>query len=394
MHRSGNDFTWIGNLPRGQHSYKFVVDGEWRFAPDQPKQADRHGNINNICDVTNFFPEQFHSGQQQGRPAPVTEYSTKHMASSSPMSSGSSVSSGWSAQPDVLSVSSLDSVDVMQATAGQERSTRGRARGRRASSVSDCDTDDAGTASSSAPRSARKKAARAVPYGNVVPDEDFYAKDPPQLPPQLRAIVLNSAAVTDARAMKRLPAPSHVSLGHLYCTAIKDGLMVLGITQRVRRKFATTVFYSRMPVASGAPVAQGGSSAASGHTRSHSQEASEAGHAGARSAAAGGSVAPSHAGSSSPSSAAVQGPTPAQLFLWEEHARAVMQQLELDVQEIHQQAVAGRITHHQASSEEAQRRAQGNQQLDALRAEILAMTPDRAEEAAHRLRQHYASLRR
>lgn len=32
-----------------------------------------------------------------------------------------------------------------------------------------------------------------------------------------------------------------------YCTAIKDGMMVLGVTQRFRMKFVTTVYYSMMP---------------------------------------------------------------------------------------------------------------------------------------------------
>jgi hypothetical protein len=35
MFRSGNDFTYIHNLTRGKHVYKFIVDDEWRFAPDQ-----------------------------------------------------------------------------------------------------------------------------------------------------------------------------------------------------------------------------------------------------------------------------------------------------------------------------------------------------------------------
>lgn len=44
-----------------------------------------------------------------------------------------------------------------------------------------------------------------------------------------------------------LPAPQQVSLNHLYCTAIKDGMMVLGGTQRYREKHVTLVFYSVMP---------------------------------------------------------------------------------------------------------------------------------------------------
>ncbi|KAJ0397391.1 hypothetical protein ATCC90586_000916 [Pythium insidiosum] len=44
-----------------------------------------------------------------------------------------------------------------------------------------------------------------------------------------------------------LPVPQHVALNHLYCTAIKDGMMVLGVTQRYKQKFVTTVYYSLMP---------------------------------------------------------------------------------------------------------------------------------------------------
>ena len=35
MRLSGNDFTYIRDLKKGKHAYKFIVDDEWRFAPDQ-----------------------------------------------------------------------------------------------------------------------------------------------------------------------------------------------------------------------------------------------------------------------------------------------------------------------------------------------------------------------
>ena len=118
MHRSGNDFTYIHNLKRGKHvrsgglgrgggegggyrraagrdhcystycadegdglssmpccappspsllpslppslpsrqAFKFIVDDEWRFAPDQLTVADVEGRINNFIDVTHFKP--------------------------------------------------------------------------------------------------------------------------------------------------------------------------------------------------------------------------------------------------------------------------------------------------------------------------------------------------
>jgi 5'-AMP-activated protein kinase, regulatory beta subunit len=82
-------------------------------------------------------------------------------------------------------------------------------------------------------------------YSQFTPDLDEYTKEPPPLPPHLRHIILNkNPPANDPTA---LPVPQHVALNHLYCTAIKDGMMVLGMTQRYKQKFVTTVYYSTMP---------------------------------------------------------------------------------------------------------------------------------------------------
>ena len=52
MHRSGNDFSYVHNLKRGKHAFKFIVDDEWRFAPDQPTVADVEGRVSNFIDVS------------------------------------------------------------------------------------------------------------------------------------------------------------------------------------------------------------------------------------------------------------------------------------------------------------------------------------------------------
>ncbi|TDH73905.1 uncharacterized protein CCR75_002979 [Bremia lactucae] len=158
MHRSGNDFTYIANLTRGKHMYKFVVDDDWRFAPDQLTMADVEGNVNNYVDVSDFVP------------------------------------------------------------------------------LSDFDGKDGPQEDDEDPEN---------PYARYIPEIDEYTKEPPPLPPHLRHIILNKAPPTvDGRL---LPVPQHVALNHLYCTAIKDGMMVLGITNRYKQKFVTTVYYSLMP---------------------------------------------------------------------------------------------------------------------------------------------------
>jgi len=158
MHRSGNDFTYVHNLKKGKHAFKFIVDDEWRYAPDQPTIADVDGQINNFIDVSDFIP---YTG------------------------------------------------------------------------------DDAFFLKSKERKVADEE------FRQNIPDLDDYTKEPPALPPHLRHIILNKPSPTiDPQS---LPSPQYVSLNHLYCTAIKDGMMVLGATQRYKEKFFTIVFYSVMP---------------------------------------------------------------------------------------------------------------------------------------------------
>mmetsp|Transcript_31458 Transcript_31458/g.62311 ORF Transcript_31458/g.62311 Transcript_31458/m.62311 type:complete len:322 (-) Transcript_31458:527-1492(-) len=180
MHRSGNDFTYIHNLKRGKHAFKFIVDDEWRFAPDQPTVADIEGRINNFIDVTDF--KAYTGDREFEKEQAVADY------------------------------------------------------GSTASSHDDGDDSSGG----------KKPVARVDPdgevYGHSMPDLDEYTKEPPPLPPHLRHIILNKPPQLQDTAA--LPVPQHVALNHLYCTAIKDNMMVLGITQRYKNKSCTTVYYS------------------------------------------------------------------------------------------------------------------------------------------------------
>eukprot|EP00531_Pseudo-nitzschia_arenysensis_P002843 CAMPEP_0116132438 /NCGR_PEP_ID=MMETSP0329-20121206/9546_1 /TAXON_ID=697910 /ORGANISM="Pseudo-nitzschia arenysensis, Strain B593" /LENGTH=297 /DNA_ID=CAMNT_0003626949 /DNA_START=241 /DNA_END=1134 /DNA_ORIENTATION=+ len=175
MHRSGNDFTYIHNLKRGKHAFKFIVDDEWRFAPDQPTVADIEGRINNFIDVTDFKP--YTGDREFEKEKAAAEY-------------------GFIAdEEDASTVEGKDGPD-------------------RDGEV----------------------------FSQTMPDMDEYTKEPPPLPPHLRHIILNKPPQLQDTAA--LPVPQHVALNHLYCTAIKDNMMVLGITQRYKTKFVTTVYYS------------------------------------------------------------------------------------------------------------------------------------------------------
>lgn len=186
MHRSGNDFTYIHNLKRGKHAFKFIVDDEWRFAPDQPTVADIEGRINNFIDVSDF--KAYTGDREFEKERAAIDCGTVSMSSSK----------------------------------------------------------DTGTDGDDSTSGVKKVIVRADPdgevYGHAMPDLDEYTKEPPPLPPHLRHIILNKPPQLQDTAA--LPVPQHVALNHLYCTAIKDNMMVLGITQRYKTKSCTTVYYS------------------------------------------------------------------------------------------------------------------------------------------------------
>lgn|SRR3990167_3337333 len=58
LQRSTKDFTTIQYLPTGVHQYKFIVDGKWRHAPDQPMAADLDGVLNNCMEVRKVTTNQ------------------------------------------------------------------------------------------------------------------------------------------------------------------------------------------------------------------------------------------------------------------------------------------------------------------------------------------------
>ncbi|GHP02897.1 5'-AMP-activated protein kinase beta subunit [Pycnococcus provasolii] len=57
MQRQGREHTLVKLLPPGVYQYKFVVDGAWRYAPDQPAMYDEQGNVNNVLEVQEYVPE-------------------------------------------------------------------------------------------------------------------------------------------------------------------------------------------------------------------------------------------------------------------------------------------------------------------------------------------------
>jgi len=69
MVRSGQEFAVVQELPRGVHQYKFIVDDQWRYAPDQPRTQDSQGNMNNVLDISTY--QRFQVGMTDEKDLPA-----------------------------------------------------------------------------------------------------------------------------------------------------------------------------------------------------------------------------------------------------------------------------------------------------------------------------------
>jgi len=57
LQQTGRNFTVVKLLPPGVYQYKFIVDGEWKYDPNQAAMHDEAGNVNNVIEVREFVPE-------------------------------------------------------------------------------------------------------------------------------------------------------------------------------------------------------------------------------------------------------------------------------------------------------------------------------------------------
>eukprot|EP00299_Pterocystis_sp_00344_P007726 c2636_g1_i1.p1 GENE.c2636_g1_i1~~c2636_g1_i1.p1 ORF type:complete len:280 (+),score=40.23 c2636_g1_i1:23-862(+) len=69
-------FTTLLSLPAGYYEYKFIVDNQWRFSPDQPTTSDPVGNINNFIEIVPMRATDSDSeiSESNSIPAAMDEY--------------------------------------------------------------------------------------------------------------------------------------------------------------------------------------------------------------------------------------------------------------------------------------------------------------------------------
>ncbi|GAA0156553.1 kinase modulator [Lithospermum erythrorhizon] len=80
MQRSGKDHSILLILPSGVYHYKFVVDGEVKYIPELPHDADDKGHVCNLLDVNDYVPENPASvAEFEAPPSPDSSYGQTFM---------------------------------------------------------------------------------------------------------------------------------------------------------------------------------------------------------------------------------------------------------------------------------------------------------------------------
>lgn len=74
LQRSGRDLTIMKVLPSGVYHYRFIVDGQWRCAPELPQECDDMGNIFNILDLKENIPEIHNIPESEAPNSPFSSY--------------------------------------------------------------------------------------------------------------------------------------------------------------------------------------------------------------------------------------------------------------------------------------------------------------------------------
>uniref|UniRef100_A0A0V0HGG4 Putative ovule protein n=1 Tax=Solanum chacoense TaxID=4108 RepID=A0A0V0HGG4_SOLCH len=82
LQRTDKDFTVMKVLPSGVYHYRFIVDGQWRYAPDLPCEGDDTGNVFNVLDLQDIIPEVLNNTNwSEAPPSPESSYSNAPFSS-------------------------------------------------------------------------------------------------------------------------------------------------------------------------------------------------------------------------------------------------------------------------------------------------------------------------
>lgn len=225
-------------LPAGTHRFRFIVDNELKFSDFLPTATDQTGNFVNYLEVKPPPP-----------PVPAGQ-SSDSKSSSERKRRRSSVSSRKSKASEKDGKGGMEPMSARSRIAMEIRN----------------DPDDFGDGysrfvheESSTPNFEYTQEIPTVFTDPKVMEEYYLTLDrkknsnssslqwltPPQLPPHLENIILNSSQDTsNENTSGALPIPNHVVLNHLVTTSIKHNTLCVASIIRYKHKYVTQILYA------------------------------------------------------------------------------------------------------------------------------------------------------
>ncbi len=255
LNRSEHDFTAIIDLPPGVHQYaptmcqkpvtdcigsrqnlknryKYIVDGKWTHAADQPVATDSGGNINNCMEI-----KEFRLGQSKNNALGMHTASAKlHLPSS-------------------CRVVIADSLALQQGEGRHREATHRRYQS--SSNSMTCSTNH--RTSAHPDLAAKRKSPMSLQFCRLTFLAREQSSTPPQAPYPALPYALPACACRASRLCHSnvpyyvngpgtddptvLPLPNHVMLNHLYFRKHEDDhkrdILILGTTQRYKARLAS-----------------------------------------------------------------------------------------------------------------------------------------------------------
>lgn len=230
----GTSMVTLG-LPVGTHRFRFVIDNELRFLDFLPTATDQMGNFVNYIEVTPELVEM-HLKQQKQLEDEEHERTKQEKQAAQPRGRSMSINRGRS---DSIFGLINDDDDM------------GNGYSRYHDEDGDGAANQAYTYMSEIPAIFVDPKVMEQYYMAI--DQQSKAKNgqqqawlhPPQLPPHLENVILNSFNSQDRdNNSGALPIPNHVVLNHLATTSIKHNTLAVASVVRYKRKYVTQVLYA------------------------------------------------------------------------------------------------------------------------------------------------------
>lgn len=234
----GDAFTCTLHLPPGTHRLKFIVDDRWRVSHELNTATDGDGNLVNYVEVP-AAPRR--DPEDADVPPP------KAAAAAAP-----------DAQPVAEDARAADPAwaHAMAELQKQHHNPEAGARGDWEELLDEAAPRKPDVHwTSEVPRAVEiaQETEEALIEHEMAADAPALLPNPPILPRQLEKVIMNSspanvnghinapASVVDDNSV--LPAPNHAVLNHLSASAIKNGVLAVGVVTRYKRKYVTTLLY-------------------------------------------------------------------------------------------------------------------------------------------------------